>query len=211
MAQYGKASYWDERYTKDPEPFDWYQRYTGVKDLIAQYVKKEDNILNVGAGNSRLTEDMYEDGYQAISNIDISKVCIDSMAEKYKDKTGLTWQYMNCMQLDFPDENFDVVMDKGTIDSILCGEGSTANSAKMMNEISRALKPMGVYFCISYGVPENRLSYLENEEYKWKVTVHTVPKPTVSAAAAPEAKEGSNMHYIYVCQKGVDQGRRVKD
>ena len=87
---------------------------------------------------------MYEDGYQAISNIDISKVCIDSMAEKYKDKTGLTWQYMNCMQLDFPDENFDVCMDKGTLDSILCGEGSTANSAKMMNEISRTLKPMGV-------------------------------------------------------------------
>lgn len=23
--QYGKASYWDDRYTKDPEIFDWYQ------------------------------------------------------------------------------------------------------------------------------------------------------------------------------------------
>ena len=22
----GKPSYWDERYTKDPEAFDWYQR-----------------------------------------------------------------------------------------------------------------------------------------------------------------------------------------
>ena len=39
MAQYGKASYWDERYTKDPEPFDWYQRYSGIKDLLAQYVR----------------------------------------------------------------------------------------------------------------------------------------------------------------------------
>ena len=100
MAQYGKASYWDERYTKDPEPFDWYQRYSGIKDLLAQYarsifartplqrqtcrcgraycsvprlrllltlsravfrplqVKKTDHILMVGAGNSRLTEDM---------------------------------------------------------------------------------------------------------------------------------------------------------
>ena len=58
MAQYGKATYWDERYTKDPEPFDWYQRYSGVKDLIAQYVKKTDHILNIGCGNSRLSEDM---------------------------------------------------------------------------------------------------------------------------------------------------------
>ena len=38
MAQYGKTSYWDERYTKDPEPFDWYQRYGGLKDIVSQYV-----------------------------------------------------------------------------------------------------------------------------------------------------------------------------
>ena len=38
MAQYGKTNYWDERYTKDPEPFDWYQRYSGVRDLINQVI-----------------------------------------------------------------------------------------------------------------------------------------------------------------------------
>jgi hypothetical protein len=27
-----------------------------------QYVKREDIILNVGCGNSRLTEDMFDDG-----------------------------------------------------------------------------------------------------------------------------------------------------
>ena len=30
----GKTSYWDERYTKDPEPFDWYQRYSGIQELL---------------------------------------------------------------------------------------------------------------------------------------------------------------------------------
>lgn len=38
---------------RDPEAFDWYQRYSGLKELIAQYIKKSDKILNVGAGNSR--------------------------------------------------------------------------------------------------------------------------------------------------------------
>ena len=51
MAQYGRTVYWDERYTKDPEPFDWYQRYAGVRDLINQYVKREDVILMAGCGN----------------------------------------------------------------------------------------------------------------------------------------------------------------
>ena len=36
MAQYGKVAYWDVRYTKDPEPFDWYQRYSGIRDLVNQ-------------------------------------------------------------------------------------------------------------------------------------------------------------------------------
>ena len=65
---------------RDPEPFDWYQRYAGLKDLIGQYFKKTDNLLMSGAGNSStyinllydydynlkmnlgLTEDMLEDG-----------------------------------------------------------------------------------------------------------------------------------------------------
>jgi len=63
MAAYGKTQYWDERYTKDPEPFDWYQRYSGLQELLNKSIKKDDNILMVGSGNSRLSEDMYEDGY----------------------------------------------------------------------------------------------------------------------------------------------------
>ena len=47
---------------RDPEPFDWFQRYSGIKELVGQYLKKADKILNVGAGNSRLTAQMYEDG-----------------------------------------------------------------------------------------------------------------------------------------------------
>ena len=127
MAQYGKTSYWDERYTKyyfhteashdeptlahrDNDPFDWYQRYSGVRDLINQYIKREDIILNVGCGNSRLTEDMFEDGkqfftlfqvnncsmwslgYTSITNIDISRVVIEQMMGRYRDKPTLQWQ-----------------------------------------------------------------------------------------------------------------------
>lgn len=64
---------------------------------------------------------------------------------------------MNVCALDYPDESFNGVIDKGTLDSVLCGEGSTANVAKMCMEISRVLKPNGVYFICSYGVPDNRM------------------------------------------------------
>lgn len=202
MAQYGKPNYWDERYTKDPEPFDWYQRYSGIKEICGTYLQKTDNILMVGCGNSRLSEDMYEDGYKSITNVDISKVCIEQMIAKLGDKAGLTWKHMDCTSLDFADETYDAVVDKGTMDSLLCGEGSTSNVNKMCSEVSRCMKANGVFVIISYGIPDNRLSYLENSDYQWTVEVHTVPKPTVSATAVPDAKDASSVHYIYVCSKG---------
>lgn len=245
---------------RDPEPFDWYQRYSGIKDLVGQYVKKSDKVLMVGAGNSRacwigakgrgnapfaswprptrapcspatgMTEEMYDDGmwissqgsggqegcagereragrvgesrgrratssrlavpfvvvppssvrlgcapgYSSIMNIDISKTVVDLMAERHRDKRGVGWAQMDVLALDFPDASYDAVVDKGTLDSILCGESSTANVAKMCANIARVLKATGVYFVVSYGIPENRLSYLENEAYGWTVTVHTV-------------------------------------
>ncbi|KAL7689699.1 putative methyltransferase type 11, S-adenosyl-L-methionine-dependent methyltransferase [Plasmopara halstedii] len=203
MAQYGKVTYWDERYTKDAEQFDWYQRYGGLKDLLNQYVKKTDNILMAGAGNSRLSEEMVSDGYQKLMNVDVSEVVIKQMTTKYEDRAEqMQWQKMNMCSLEFADKTYDAVVDKGTMDSILCGEGSTANVAKMCQEIYRVLKPNGVYFVVSYGVPDNRLSYLENKDLQWKVAVHTVPKPTVSAVQVSES-DANAVHYIYVCQKGI--------
>lgn len=38
---------------RDPEPFDWYQRYAGVKELLEQHIEKHSTILQVGCGNSR--------------------------------------------------------------------------------------------------------------------------------------------------------------
>ncbi len=69
---------------RDPEPFDWYQRFSGLKDIITTHVDKGHRILNVGAGNSRLSEEMFEEGYTQITNIDISNVCIKAMKDKYK-------------------------------------------------------------------------------------------------------------------------------
>lgn len=195
-------TYWDERYTKDPEPFDWYQRYSGIQELICKYMKKDNNILVAGCGNSRLSEDMIEDGFAQVMNVDASRVVIDQMTEKYKDKPALQFQQMNVCALEFPDESYDAVIAKGVMDALLCGEGSTANTAKMCQEVSRVLKPKGVFFIVSYGAPDNRMQYLENEDYSWVVHTHSVPKPTVSATAVTDTKDANSVHYIYVCEKG---------
>ena len=112
MAQYGRTAYWDERYTKDSEPFDWYQRYDIHPEfaaLIQKYIKKEDAILMAGCGVSRLSEEMWKDGYQSIVNIDVSRVAIDHMDSKYKENKALSFQQMNVCSLEFPNETFEAV------------------------------------------------------------------------------------------------------
>jgi hypothetical protein len=45
--------YWDKRYKKDEEQFDWYQRYDTLKHILNEVTPKSmDRILMVGCGNS---------------------------------------------------------------------------------------------------------------------------------------------------------------
>ena len=124
-------------------------------------------ILNIGCGNSSklialevlipvgLSEEMYEDGYQHITNIDISFTVVKQMQELYKEKIpNLPFKQMDVRSLQYDDGTFDAVIDKGTFDCIVCGDGSGPNAEAMLNEIYRVLSPTGVYICITYGLPE---------------------------------------------------------
>ena len=41
----------------------------------------------------------------------------------------------------FPDHSFDVALDKGTLDALLCADDDTGNADKMMRELRRVLRP----------------------------------------------------------------------
>ena len=78
MTNYGRYEFWEDRYQKDAEQFDWLQRYVPpsgnntMKEIIAQYSQPNSQILIVGCGTSRMPEEMHEDGYQHITCVDYS-------------------------------------------------------------------------------------------------------------------------------------------
>lgn len=78
-------------------------------------------------------------GYTTITNVDASRVVIDQMIDRYKDKPTLQWQQMNVTSLEFPDETFDVVIAKATLDAVLCGEGwlTQINIENMYNDSTK--------------------------------------------------------------------------
>ena len=90
----GRADYWEARYAKDPDPFDWYQRYSSapaLRDLIRKNVPLPAAVLVAGCGTSRLTEDMVEDGFVGgIASVDRSRTAVDAMAERSRDRPSLS-------------------------------------------------------------------------------------------------------------------------
>jgi len=79
-----------------------------------------------------LSEEMYEEGYTNIHNIDFSQICIKSMEEKNRVKFPqmtcnileiniiLLDRQMDILDMkDIKNGEFQVVVDKGTLDSIL--------------------------------------------------------------------------------------------
>ncbi len=128
------------------------------------------------------------------------------MQDLYREKyPTLTYKQMDVRQMSpqIADETFDAVIDKGTFDSILCGDGSGPNAEQMLNEIHRVLSPNGVYICVSYGVKETRMNYFHKKEYDWTVLHHMVAKPTISTSTvvSAESKDEKNFHWVYVMKK----------
>ena len=64
------------------------------------------------------------------------------MSEYYKQHfPKLTYTHMDARALAYENESFDVIIDKGCLDTILCGDLSYAGAKKMFSEINRVLVP----------------------------------------------------------------------
>ena len=206
MAQFGKPEYWEDKYQRDTEPFDWYQRWEGVRDIVTQYLQKDYKILNIGCGNSRMSEEMYEEGYETITNMDISFSVVKSMEEEYKEKCpNMNFKVLDVRSMpEVESDSYDWVIDKGTLDTVLCGFASGVNSKETLAEINRVLVNGGVYICISYGTEEERRPYFEKSDFKLQ-NVHSIAKQTISTSSIVDNadKDPKNFHYIYVMRKKV--------
>ena len=66
---------------------------------------------------------------------------------------------MDVLEMKFKAGEFNAIIDKGTLDSVLCGDNSVPNAEKMMNEIYKILAPGSVYICISYGEEDHRRKF----------------------------------------------------
>ena len=205
MPNYGEKKYWVERYESEKgKTFDWLEDYESLKPMIKDLgIKKDDFILNVGCGNSEFSEKMYNDGFKNNYNIDICPNVINFMKERNKEKTNLIYKEMDARNMkDFNDETFDLVIDKSTLDALLCGEDAFVNVALMTKEISRVLKTGGIYLVISYGSPEYRLYHFKRKHLAFDVQVIEIKD---------KKRQEVSSHFAYVCKKLPEAKKNINN
>ena len=218
MPNYGDPKYWENRYKNSKSTFDWLEDYNSLKsiisDLIPEENKKFSSILNLGCGNSLLCEEMYDDGYKNIINIDLSETVIKYMEKRNKEiRKKLKFFVMDCRELNINNNSIDLAIDKSTIDALLCGENSFINVAKMLKEVQRVLKIGGYYLMISYGCPENRLIHIERKFLGFDIKIFKIVKNEKVEISMNENNNNNNnfnkddnnnfesSHYVYICKK----------
>lgn len=137
MPNYGDPSYWEQRYRRQAgSTFDWLEDFTSLRPILKNLIPKKAKIMQLGCGNAMMSSEMYDAGWHFIDNIDISKVCIDQMKEMNKYRRLMKWKVADALDMpEFKDESYDIVIEKSTLDAILCGDRSFYNAAKMLKEV----------------------------------------------------------------------------
>jgi len=152
-SEYAKGpEFWDARFEQTKEPFDWYSTYTELRPTFGRHCPPEGDqeVLMVGCGNATLTSDMAKDGYKRIVNIDISSVVISQMKDRYASVPGLEWLAMDATKMDFKTDRFDIAVDKGTVDALMCDPNNQAPAQGVVAEVWRTLRPGGFFILVTH-------------------------------------------------------------
>ncbi|WIA34526.1 hypothetical protein OEZ86_012849 [Tetradesmus obliquus] len=186
--RYAEAEYWESRYQREPAVFEWFFGHTALRRIIRAYVTKKKPVLHLGCGTSNLQEGMAKSGYTVV-NTDISTVVITKMKERHANYSNLSYVVSDCRDMpEFLDCQFGHVVDKGTIDALLCCKQGTENVMRMLLEAYRVLQPGGSFLLVTLGDPTRRLPLLLDPRLQWKVSLLLLPKISAACQAYVDGK-----------------------
>lgn len=127
---------------------------------FSKYVNTADPILDFGCGYGRVTNILYQYGYQNIIGIDFSQDMVNRGKEEYphlKDKLKILQS--NYTSLPFADDSFSAI----TVFTVLNAIPTQAELEKLFQEFRRVLKPGGILY-----IYEFMITTLEKDVVRYK-------------------------------------------
>ncbi|KAG0631758.1 hypothetical protein M758_1G277400 [Ceratodon purpureus] len=183
LTDFRQESYWDQFFkASQGRPFEWYGDWVSLPRVFRELLglsadrKPPLEILVPGCGNSRLSAAMYDAGFQKIVNVDFNKRVVAEMLRlNVRARPLMRWQVMDITKMQFADNSFDVVLDKGSLDA-LTGEPDEPQIAAegLLSEVKRVLRHGGKYVCITLAQQHVIELLLGHFRIGWDVVVYQV-------------------------------------
>lgn len=213
-AHLAERGYWDERYTKTGgrKHFDWLASGDTTLDLILPYLRPGAKVLDLGCGTSSFALQLAR-----VSPVPVQVFCLDysraalaAMKQLYEEmfskteakKPAVHFVHGNATKMPFKKNTFDLVLDKGTTDSVLKFEDRTQAhlmAKKIQNEALRIISPSGVYIQITDEDPDLRLSLLRDN-----VVTDSKSPCDFSVTYRDISEDDSWQHFMYVLSLNPD-------
>jgi SAM-dependent methyltransferase len=190
---YSSKLYWNKRYASHLK-YEWYYTFEDLAPLFEKLIDFnvfKGNILEIGCGDCPLAiglEKIYTES--TVYAIDYSYFVIEQLNNcKVENKSEIIYKKMDARKLSFNSKlNFDIIIEKGTIDAMLCDRkinNAYKNVFKIISEVVNVLKKNGCFIFIShidpYSIEFNDL--LQNsilpvlelkKEQLWSIEAHMI-------------------------------------
>ncbi|WOL12832.1 hypothetical protein Cni_G21600 [Canna indica] len=173
---------WDKFFTLRGagDSFEWYAEWPELRDTLLSQLQSSAadplQILVPGCGSSRVSEYLYDAGFRHTTNIDFSKVVVSDMLRRYvRSRPEMRWRVMDMTGMQFADEFFDVIFDKGGLDALMEPEYGSKLGTKYLKEVKRVLKSEGKFLCLTLA-ESHVLGLLFTElRFGWETSIHAIP------------------------------------
>ena len=152
--------HWDKIYaTKDVDSVSWYAPHLDKSLALIEAIcpDKTTAIVDIGAGESTLVDDLLSRGYQDLSVLDISQAAIEFTKQRLAGLGGLgslsekskqvNWHVGDITRYDFGAKQFDLWHDRAVFHFLTDPDAR----ASYINTLRRSVKPGGHVLMATFG------------------------------------------------------------
>jgi ubiquinone/menaquinone biosynthesis C-methylase UbiE len=143
--------HWEKVYTtKAPDSVSWFQPRAELSMRLIRDtgLGRDATIIDVGGGASTLVDDLLEDGYRAVTVLDLSGAALAETRHRLSDKgESVHWVEADITQAVFEPYSFDIWHDRAVFHFLTTDEDRKA----YVKQVLRALKPGGHVIMATFG------------------------------------------------------------
>ena len=162
---YDAKEHWESIYqTKKPNEVSWYQDKpnTSLKLIAGTDLDKNAGIIDVGAGDSKLVDNLLDIGFRNITVLDISPMALEKAKKRLGNRAdAVKWIVSDLRELE-TDDRYDIWHDRAVLHFLTAEEDIN----KYAEVVRRFLKPNGYLILSTFS--ENgpkRCSGLDIKQY----------------------------------------------